>query len=253
MSIGDLKPVSGREAPPPKPRRFYKTVSVAEEGGALCVMLDGKPVRTPLRNLLGTPKRALAEALAAEWDAQNPIIDRETMPLTRLVATAIDRIGPEREAIIASLMTYIDADLLCYRATYPTMLKVRQAEAWQPVLDWLYADAGVQLSSVEGVMPAQQPENTVLAMKKALESLNDEDLMAFQACAAVTKSLALSMALVRGYLSAEEVAACAHLDETFQAEQWGEDREALIRQRAIESEIRAIKQYISLLEDNPQS
>tara|TARA_R110000868_G_scaffold129562_1_gene338529 strand:+ start:740 stop:1501 length:762 start_codon:yes stop_codon:yes gene_type:complete len=253
MGTGEVKPVSGREAPPPKPRRFYKTVSVADEGGTLCVMLDGKPVRTPLRNLLGTPKRALADALAAEWDAQDPVIDREAMPLTRMVATAIDRIGPEREAIISSLMAYIDSDLLCYRATYPTALKVRQAEAWQPVLDWLHENVGARLTYVEGVMPIQQPKDAASAMKQAIESLSDENLMAFQACAAITKSLALSMALVHRYLDADEVAACAHLDETFQAEQWGEDREALMRQRIIETEIRVIKKYISLLEGDSQS
>ena len=173
MGTGEVKPVSGREAPPPKPRRFYKTVSVADEGGTLCVMLDGKPVRTPLRNLLGTPKRALADALAAEWDAQDPVIDREAMPLTRMVATAIDRIGPEREAIISSLMAYIDSDLLCYRATYPTALKVRQAEAWQPVLDWLHENVGARLTYVEGVMPIQQPKDAASAMKQAIESLSD--------------------------------------------------------------------------------
>ncbi len=45
------------------------------------------------------------------------------MPLTRLVSTALDRVTPGRSAHIAELMKYVDADLLCYRAAYPTVLK----------------------------------------------------------------------------------------------------------------------------------
>jgi chaperone required for assembly of F1-ATPase len=242
------KPSLDREAPPAKPRRFYKAASVADEAGLWCVVLDGKPVHTPMRNLLGSPIRALADVLAAEWDAQDPVIDRGEMPITRLVSTAVDRIGPERKAVVDSLMSYIDSDLLCYRATYPTALKVRQADAWQPILDWLQEYFGAQFLVIEGVMPVQQPKETVGALRSAIESLSDERLTAFMACAAATKSLALSMAIVHSRLSAEDVAAYAHLDDSFQAEQWGEDQEALIRQRSVHAEIFAIGTYLSLLD-----
>lgn len=247
MATDAVNPPSGREAPPPKPRRFYKDVGVADEDGIWCVTLDTKPVRTPMRKLLGSPRKSLAEAIAKEWDDQDPDIDREAMPITRLVSTAMDRIAPEREAVIESLMTYVEADLLCYRATYPATLKAKQHEAWQPVLDWLHKDFGAQFTVVDGVMPAQQSKGTADALRAAIEALSDERLTAFQACAAATKSLALSMALVHGQLKPADVCAYAHLDETFQAEQWGEDREALARRRAIDAEILAIGQYLALL------
>ena len=212
-----------------------------------CVALDTKPVRTPMRNLLGSPSRPLVEALAKEWDAQESVIDRDTMPITRLVSTAIDRIAPDRKAVVESLMSYVDADLLCYRAIYPAALKTRQIEAWQPILDWMQESFGAEFTVVEGVMPAQQSQGAADALRTAIEALGDEHLTAFQACAAVTKSLALSMALAHGRLSPADVSAYAHLDETFQAEQWGDDREAQVRRRAIEAEIHAVGQYLELL------
>ena len=247
MGNSEPKSSAGREAPPPKPRRVYKVVSVADEGGLFCVILDGIPARTPRRNLLCAPVRILADALAAEWDAQNPVIDREAMPITRLVSTAVDRVGPERHAIVDGLMAHIDSDLLCYRATHPATLRSRQNDAWQPILDWLRDVHGVRFAVAEGVMPVQQPKQTTLSLRRAIESLSDENLTAFQACAAATKSLALSMALVQGRLNAEDVAANAHLDETYQTEQWGEDQEAITRRRGVEAEIHAIGRYLGLL------
>ncbi len=247
MSANVAKTPTGREEPPPKPRRFYTAVSITKDAGIWCVTLDGKPVRTPMKKPLGAPQKALAEALAEEWDAQSPVIDRDAMPLTRLVSTAIDRVAVDREAVIEGLMSYVDADLLCYRASYPTELKARQDRAWQPVLDWLRDAFAADLAVGEGVMPVSQSPKAVKALRAAIEELSDEQLTAFQACAASTKSLALSMALIHSRLSSEGVALCAHLDESFQAEQWGEDKEALGRRRGVEAEIQAIGTYLRLL------
>ncbi len=246
-----------REAPRPKIRRVYKTVVVQEraideraehgEGMAFWVLLDGKPTLTPLRSPLGTKHRALAEALAAEWDAQNPSIDPDTMPLTRLVSTAIDCVVPQRAALISELMNYTDADMLCYRASYPADLKARQQAVWQPVLDWLDATLGIALQASEGIVPHRQTAATVAALKAAIASLDDARLTALQGAAAITSSLALSLAIVHGRVDAAEAFAAASLDESYQLEKWGADEMAEARRRLIERDLLAIGNYLRLL------
>src|SRR5262245_20915525 len=65
-------------------RRFYTAAAIAEEEGSFAVVLDGRPVKTPARRALAALDRALAEALAGEWQAQGDFIDPAKMPLTRL-------------------------------------------------------------------------------------------------------------------------------------------------------------------------
>lgn len=231
----------------PKVKRVYKIVTLGDEGGKFRVLLDGKAVRTPMRAALETPRRALAEALAAEWDAQNPHIESEKMPLTRLVSTALDRVTPERAALIDELMKYTDADLLCYRVAFPIPLKARQDTLWQPVLDWLAGHSGISMRTADGLMPLSQTPETVAALRAALEALDDETLTALQATAAIANSLALSLAHVHGRLTAAEVYAAAVLDETFQMEKWGEDDLALERRRNIDADLRAIGEYLRLV------
>lgn len=240
-------PRPGREPPRPKIRRVYKTVTVGEGDSGLRVLLDGKPVMTPLRKPLTTPRRALVEALAAEWDAQNPHIEPEHMPLTRLTATALDRIAPDRAAFINELMNYADADLLCYRVTSPADLKARQDAIWQPVLDWLAGHLKIVMTTAPGLMPHSQPPETVAALRHALEALDVDRLTALQAAAALANSLALSLAFAHGHLSGAEVFAAASLDETYQMEQWGEDELALDRRRGIEADLLAIGEYLRLV------
>jgi chaperone required for assembly of F1-ATPase len=236
-----------REAPPPKPRRVYKKVSVeARSGDMFAVLLDGKPAMTPLRLPLASPSRTLAEAVAKEWDAQDPHVDPETMPLTRLLATALDRIAPQREAVIASLLFYVDADCICYRAAHPAGLRDRQKTLWQPINDWLLRAHDVALRTSEGLMPQTQGPDVAPRMRRLLETMNDSELTAFQAAAGLMNSLALAFAFVYGQLTAAEVFAAAFLDELYQVEKWGEDTAAKDRRRRIAADLDAIERYMLL-------
>ena len=60
----------------PRPKRFYKTVDVAENGDGYVVMLDQRRLMTPGRATLTLSDRALAEAVAAEWKRSGGIRQR---------------------------------------------------------------------------------------------------------------------------------------------------------------------------------
>ncbi|MDX2222625.1 MAG: ATP12 family protein [Rhodospirillaceae bacterium] len=246
MAQADLSKLSVREPPPPKPKRVYKSAAVGEAGPPWAVLLDGRPARTPLRRTLESPVRAVAAAVAAEWDAQREVVAHETMPLTRLLATALDKVIPDRAGIIGELLKYVDADMLCYRADHPTDLAQRQAAVWQPVLDWVEGKFGVALVVSSGVMPARQAPAVVQGLRRALDGLDDFQLTAAQAGAAATGSIALGLALALRRLSGAEAFAAAQLDESYQIERWGEDALAHQRRQAIAAELEAIARFAAL-------
>ncbi len=238
--------VKGRE-PPPRIRRVYKTVSVGEEGGQHRLLLDGKSARTPLKLILETPHRPLMDAVAAEWDAQVEHIQPDRMPMTRLLATMLDRVAGHTDIVVAELLKHVHADLLCYRAGHPPALAQRQRAAWQPVLDWIKAAHGFELVPVEGVMPHAQAPDTVAAMEAAIRALGTGHLTAFQATAAASGSLALALALVHGRITAAQVFAAATLDEAFQIETWGDDPLARERRDGLERDIAAAGAFLGLI------
>ena len=80
---GQEKRTPGADEPRPPPKRFYKSADVRQDEAGFHVMLDGRPIRTPGKRPFAVPTRALAEAIAAEWNAQAETIDPQTMPLTR--------------------------------------------------------------------------------------------------------------------------------------------------------------------------
>jgi len=63
-------------------RRFYRAVGVQEGAGGFHVTLDGRLLKSPARAPLLLPSRALALAVAAEWEWQDAKSIRPyTMPL----------------------------------------------------------------------------------------------------------------------------------------------------------------------------
>ncbi|ABC23453.1 ATP12 family chaperone protein [Rhodospirillum rubrum] len=229
-------------------RRFYTTATVGAAEGGFTLLLDGKAVHTPGKRPLVVPTKGLAEAMAGEWAGQGETIEPDSMPLTQLANTAIDRMAAARPALEEDLLRYGGSDLLCYRAERPRELVERQHRAWQPALDWLAAHAGADLVVTSGLMPIDQPETALEALGRLVRAYDDWTLTAVQAATAACGSLVLALALIEGRISAEEAFTLAFLDDSYQMEQWGEDAEAVARRDHLRDEILAVGRFLVLLD-----
>jgi chaperone required for assembly of F1-ATPase len=230
-------------------KRFYKLASVVDaEDGGHGVALDGRPIRTPGGAMLTAPTPALAEAIAAEWAAQDDEIRPSTMPMMRLAATAIDRIGTERAVIVDQVAAYGGSDLLCYRAESPAPLIDRQAALWQPLLDWAAEVHGARLAVTRGITHVAQDQTALDALRAAVEDLDDCRLAAVSHLTATCGSLVIALAIAARHIGAAEATAASQLDEQWQAEQWGEDAEATERHDNLAREIGDAARFMDLLD-----
>ena len=223
-------------------KRFYREVSLSED---FCVLLDGKPVRTPRRAKLALPTRALGEAVGAEWRAQGDKVDPFSMPLTKLANTAIDRVVGHEEETAAQVLSYVN-DLLCYRAATPAELVARQTAHWNPLLDWAAQRHGAWLNTGSLIIHIDQPAESVEALRRALSGYEAFALTALHSAATICGSLVLALALAEERLDAQEAFALCQLDERFQAEKWGVDGEAAKRSAALARELDAAARFLAL-------
>jgi chaperone required for assembly of F1-ATPase len=226
-------------------KRFYKDVTVDETPLGFRFLLDGKPVLTPARRPLILPTRALAEAIAEEWRAQGEEMRPVAMPLTRLVNTVLDGVRATREEVIAAILRFGENDLLSYRAESPAELAARQRQ-WDIYLDWVADRHGARLAVTSGIRHVEQPAETLAALREAVASRDDFDLAALHVLASITGSLVLGLAVLDGRLEAEDAFALSRLDEAYQAEKWGSDREAEQRARRLAAEMDHAAELVSL-------
>jgi chaperone required for assembly of F1-ATPase len=231
-------------------KRFWETASVVAENGWFAIRLDGRAVRLPGAAGLALASARLAAAIAAEWQQaggrKGGNFLPDDLPLTRLAATARERILPDPDPTIDALARYAESDLLCYRAAFPPDLASRQATLWQPWLDRASRLHGAALRVVHGVMPQAQPPEAISALRTALATQTADTLAGLGVLVPATGSLVLGLALADGALDAQSAVDLVFLDEDFQTEHWGEDGEAMARRAKVAEDIASAARFIDL-------
>ena len=235
-----------RAARKPVLRRFYTAADAAADGATFCVRLDGKPARTPAGRILSAPTARLAQAIAAEWQAQGDIVEPATMPLTRLANSIIDGVSDRSEAVAAEVKKYLASDLVCYRATSPQKLAELQAQHWDPIVAWAAETLGAQFLVADGVVHVAQPEEAREAAAAAIPQ-DVWRLGAVHAATTLTGSALIALALAKGRLSADEAWTAAHVDEDWNIAQWGEDELAKERRASRLAEFQAAATVLRML------
>lgn len=229
-----------------KAKRFWEKAEAIEAESGFTVALDGRAVKTPAKAALIVPSRALAKAIAVEWDAQEGEINPNIMPVTRAANAAIDKVTHQHTEVADLIAAYGDADLTCYRADGPVELVERQAQAWDPLLDWTHETFGVRLLPVSGVMHAPQNPQALKVLSDQVHAMDAFTLTAFHDLVGLSGSLVIGFAALKDHQSVKQLWQLSRIDDTWQAEQWGVDEEAQEQAALKESAFVAAKNFHNL-------
>jgi chaperone required for assembly of F1-ATPase len=215
----------------PQRKRFYASASIAETDSGFSVILDGKPIKTPSGKIVIAPKRGIAEAIAAEWQAQQEIIDPLTMPLTRLANSVVEAVADRIDAVADDIEKYLGSDLLFYRAGHPEGLVAREAAHWDPIVFWAAETLGAHFMLAEGIVHVRQPKTAIASARAAFPD-DPWSIAALHVVTTLTGSALLALALAHGVREPHQIWAAAHVDEDWNIEKWGIDEEVAARRAA---------------------
>ncbi|HEY3797360.1 MAG TPA: ATP12 family protein [Caulobacteraceae bacterium] len=225
---------------PDRRRRFYKAVEVTQADDGWSPTLDGRTPRSPQGQPLVLPTETLARLAAAEWDAQDPEINPDTMPVTRLAWAALSLGASDAADRIAE---YAGSDLLCYFAERPASLVARQQAEWGPLLEWAETALGVDFRRAVGVQHIAQRADTIAAVRATVAAEEPFALTGLVVATALFGSAILALALRRARIDGAGAYALSRLDESFQEERWGVDAEAAARAARILAEAEVLERW----------
>ncbi|MXP25746.1 molecular chaperone [Altererythrobacter indicus] len=207
-------------------KRFYKIVGVTQVDNGHQVTLDGRGIKTSAGAAQIVPSAELAQHLAAEWDAQGEKLDPATFILRDLADYAIDIIGPERDTVIAKILTFGESDTLCYRGEPDDALFERQEKQWEPLVTQAEQRHQIRFERISGVIHRPQPINSLKTLRDVVAQHDDFTLSALQTCSSIAASLIVGLAALEDGADAEALFTISNLEEDWQAELWGWEAEA---------------------------
>ncbi len=214
-----------------KIKRFYSDVKIHGVENGFQILLDTRPIKSAGQLILQLPNEKMAEQLASEWRRQKEFIDFAKMPVMRFASAVSDNIISRPNEARAEILKYAHSDLLCYRVNEPASLIERQKSFWDPVLREFKDQLGIEFVISSGVQYVEQDAKSMQRVEEVIAPLKGYQLGAVHLVTVMTGSAALAMALHNKWVTVEAAWQCAHLDEDFQIEQWGEDEEAILRRQ----------------------
>jgi len=225
---------------------------VVEDNGAFAVHRNGRHLMTPKGNAFRAPNQKLIQAIVEEWRSQSEKIDAAKMPITQLMATALDIVSKEREKIVRGLLAYIASELLCHQVETPSSLVAKQLAVWQPILDWCGKRYDVTFAVTSGIMPVPQNPTVTQRLQTVIESFDDFRLTGLSSATDSAGSLVLGLALAEQAYSADEVFKAAELDIDHQAITWGDDPVTKARQAMVKHDLDACARWFGFLKEEKQ-
>ena len=234
----------------PRRKRFYARAGIAESKDGFAITLDDKPIRTPSGRQVVVPAREIADAIAAEWEAQQEFINPLTMPMTRFANSVVDAVVDRVDAVTEDMAKYFQSDLLFYRAGHPEGLVAREAVHWDPLLFWAADTLGAHFILAEGIVHVRQPESAIAAARAALPG-DAWSIAALHVITTLTGSALLALALLRGVVDQDQAWAAAHVDEDWNSEKWGVDDEVAARRAARLVDFKAAARILRALNPVP--
>jgi chaperone required for assembly of F1-ATPase len=167
------------------------------------------------------------------------------MPLTRLANAIVDGVVDAPAAVAAEIEKYLGSDLVVYRAEGPPGLIRRQAQAWDPIVDWARATLGANFVLAQGINFVAQPAEALAAARAAIPH-DPWRLGALNAITTLTGSALIALAVMAGRLTPAEAWAAAHVDEDWNMDFWGQDEPALARRALRFAEMKAAAMVLDL-------
>ncbi len=234
-------------------KRAYKMVSHTKTEDGYVIQLDGKSIKTPLGQPLAAPNKTTADAIVQEWSEQGDAVVPDSMPITQILTTAIDRIR-ERADMTKTLLKYLDTDLLCYRVKTPEELAKRQKEIWDRWLVWFDEHFESPLDVTFGIEALEQDADTHKRIWNYLEALDDHYFTVLQIVTSLSGSVVLGLAFLEHEATADDVYNATELEEIYHADIAGEaehgaDPVQERRQAAMRRDLAACARFMDLLQD----
>ena len=229
-------------------KKFWKKVQIREIfKNTFQVQLDKKNLKTPMKKDIRFLNYYIAFETSKEWDIDGPTINTDGMIFYGLMSTAIDKIAKNRNLFINEILSFIDTDLICYRADAPNELVQLQNKKWDPIISIIEKYTGFRLETFIGIMPSKQKKAVHLKVKQLVNQFSDLEISALHRITNVTGSVFLSLCILKGDLYKNHAFELSFLDELWQAENWGNEEEASKKRENISLELNRLTYFVDCL------
>jgi len=215
--------------------KYWKEVRKEEfKDNLFRIYLDETCLQSDRGNDIKISER-LADEIVREWSVDGKIDFIKNSFFTKFCFSATDFTEKERLAVLDKLVEYGNCDPICYIASEPKKLHLKQKKLYRPLINWVEKFLSIKLKIGSSLLFIEQPSLNSRNIKNYLEDLDNFQLTALHELTKNLGSLFTSIALYRKFVSPERAWEIANAEDNYRIEVWGEvEEETLIKNANLE-------------------
>ena len=215
--------------------KYWKSVRKEEQSKNLfLIYLDEVCLKSDKGHKLKLSEQ-LANEVVREWSADGKLSAIKKSFFTKFCFSATDCTEEERLAVLDRLVEYGNCDPICYIASEPTNLHLKQKTLYSPLIEWAEQFISIKLKTGSSLLFIEQPLLNSSRIKNYLEELDNFHLTALHELTKSLGSLFTSLALYRKFVTPERAWEVANAEDNYRIEVWGEvEEETLIKNANLE-------------------
>ena len=215
--------------------RYWKQVRKEEfKDNLFRIFLDETCLQSDKGNDIKLSEKLACE-IVREWSVDGKIDTIKNSFFTKFCFSATDCTEKERVDVLDRLVEYGNCDPICYIASEPTKLNLKQKKLYIPLIEWAEKLLSIKLNTGSSLLFIEQPLLNSSKIKKYLEDLDNFHLTALHELTKSLGSLFTSLALHKKFVSPERAWEVANAEDNFRIEVWGEvEEETLIKNANLE-------------------
>ena len=215
--------------------KYWKEVRKEEfKDNLFRIYLDENCLQSNQGNDIMVSER-LADEIVREWSKDGKIDSIKNSFFTKFCFSATDFTEEERLTVLDRLVEYGNCDPICYIASEPAKLHLKQKTLYKPLIEWAEKLLSIKLKTGSSLLFIEQPVLNSSKIKDYLEELDNFHLTVVHELTKSLGSLFTSLALYRKFVSPERAWEVANAEDNFRIEVWGEvEEETLIKNANLE-------------------
>ena len=171
------------------------------------------------------------------------------MPLTKLLFTAIDKVKPNIDTVVLSLIRSLETDFIIYQTDHPVGIADKQKELFYPILLWINDKYNIKPKINKSLYPLGNKPIVKLKLKKLLDSFDFIELTSLQSLTDSINSIILAIAFLKKNINIKLLMECIYLEENWRVKITGDVDYLKEEKKILHSGINSIERFFDLKND----
>ncbi len=191
-----------------------------------CFLNNNKVMKTKLNNVIEVKDEKIANDLSKYLLLCLKSKSKINSYFLGILYFSFDLDKKKKYKVIEGIASFLNTDLMCYRAEKNSELEKIQKKIWDPLINFVESKYAFTFYTTSGVIPINQESSNREKLIKILSKLDRHQLTTFYYITNFSNSNIITLNFLANNINSKNTWKAMSIEEEYNLKKWGKDKEA---------------------------